>query len=46
MKGIAIDEFGNPTTKTIPVPDHKELKTGTLSNIIKQSKLPRSLFES
>lgn len=30
---------------TIPVPDHKELKTGTLLSIIRQSSVPRSEFE-
>ena len=34
------------TTITIPVPDHDELKTGTLLGIIRQSELPRSLFET
>ncbi|HAM43878.1 MAG TPA: hypothetical protein DCM67_02480 [Propionibacteriaceae bacterium] len=34
------------TTITVPVPDHSELKTGTLSGIIRQSGLPRSLFEA
>lgn len=34
------------STRTVPVPDHKELKTGTLLSIIRQSQLPRSLFES
>jgi len=33
------------TTITVPVPDHPELKTGTLAGIIRQSRLPRSLFE-
>ncbi|MFL2912063.1 MAG: type II toxin-antitoxin system HicA family toxin [Opitutales bacterium] len=33
------------TTITVPVPDHKELKTGTLRSIIRQSGLSRSLFE-
>ncbi|MBU0491855.1 MAG: type II toxin-antitoxin system HicA family toxin [Chloroflexi bacterium] len=33
------------TTITVPVPDHDELKMGTLMGIIKQSGLPRSLFE-
>ena len=33
------------TTITVPVPDHKELKIGTLSSIVRQSKLPRNLFE-
>jgi predicted RNA binding protein YcfA (HicA-like mRNA interferase family) len=30
---------------TVPVPDHIELKVGTLLGIIRQSGLPRSLFE-
>jgi predicted RNA binding protein YcfA (HicA-like mRNA interferase family) len=34
------------TTITVPVPDHSELKTGTLMSIIRQSQLPRFLFES
>jgi predicted RNA binding protein YcfA (HicA-like mRNA interferase family) len=33
------------TTITVPVPDHDELKKGTLLGIIRQSGLPRSLFE-
>ena len=33
------------TTTTVPVPDHKELRTGTLTGIIRQSGLPHSLFE-
>ena len=33
------------TTVTVPVPDHKELKRGTLAPIIRQSRLPRELFE-
>jgi predicted RNA binding protein YcfA (HicA-like mRNA interferase family) len=36
---------GNSTI-TVPVPDHAELKTGTLLGIIRQSGLPRSLFET
>jgi len=32
------------TTITVPVPDHKELRTGTLLSIIRQSGLDRSLF--
>jgi predicted RNA binding protein YcfA (HicA-like mRNA interferase family) len=32
-------------TTTIPVPDHRELKRGTLLSIIRQSGLHRSLFE-
>jgi predicted RNA binding protein YcfA (HicA-like mRNA interferase family) len=33
------------TTITVPVPDHHEVKRGTLSSIIRQSGLPRELFE-
>jgi predicted RNA binding protein YcfA (HicA-like mRNA interferase family) len=33
------------TTLTIPVPDHRELRRGTLHSIIRQSGLPRHLFE-
>ncbi|MDQ2687357.1 MAG: type II toxin-antitoxin system HicA family toxin [Armatimonadota bacterium] len=32
-------------TRTVPVPMHKELAVGTLSSIIRQSGLPRRLFE-
>ncbi len=34
------------TTITVPVPDHREIRIGTLQSIIRQSDLPRSLFES
>jgi predicted RNA binding protein YcfA (HicA-like mRNA interferase family) len=34
------------TTITVPVPDHDELKMGTLFGIIRQSGLPRTLFEA
>jgi len=37
--------IGNSTI-TIPVPDHDELRIGTLLGIIRQSELPRSLFET
>jgi predicted RNA binding protein YcfA (HicA-like mRNA interferase family) len=33
------------STTTVIVPDHRDLKPGTLRSIIRQSKLPRSLFE-
>lgn len=32
-------------TTTVPVPNHNELRTGTLRSIIRQSGLPRSEFE-
>lgn len=34
------------STITVPIPDHEELRTGTLLGIIRQSGLPRSLFET
>ena len=34
------------TTITIPVPNHMELRTGTLQSIIRQSGLSRTEFES
>ena len=33
-------------TTTVPVPDHRELRIGTLLSIIRQSGLPRSEFET
>lgn len=33
-------------TITVPIPDHRELRVGTLLSIIRQSGLPRSLFET
>ncbi|MFZ2452241.1 MAG: type II toxin-antitoxin system HicA family toxin [Methylovulum miyakonense] len=35
----------NSTTITVPVPQHKEIKPGTLTSIIRQAQLPRSVFE-
>ena len=32
-------------TTTVPVPDHREVRIGTLRSIIRQSELPRTLFE-
>lgn len=32
-------------TCTVPVPDHKELRFGTLTSIVRQCGLSRSLFE-
>lgn len=34
------------TTITVPVPNHAELRIGTLQSIIRQSGIPRSEFES
>jgi predicted RNA binding protein YcfA (HicA-like mRNA interferase family) len=33
------------STTTVPVPQHKELRTGTLLAIIRQSGVPRAQFE-
>lgn len=33
------------STITLPVPEHKELRMGTLRSIIRQSQLTRSEFE-
>ncbi|WP_295883995.1 type II toxin-antitoxin system HicA family toxin [uncultured Thiohalocapsa sp.] len=33
------------TTITLPVPDHKEIRTGTLLSIIRQSGLSRAELE-
>jgi len=34
------------STITVPVPDHREIRIGTLQSIIRQSGLPKSLFEN
>ena len=34
------------TTITVPIPDHDELRIGTLQSIIRQSGVPRSEFEA
>ncbi|HVR42328.1 MAG TPA: type II toxin-antitoxin system HicA family toxin [Thermoanaerobaculia bacterium] len=33
------------STITVPVPDHREIRIGTLQSIIRQSQLPRAIFE-
>jgi predicted RNA binding protein YcfA (HicA-like mRNA interferase family) len=43
---IILQKKERGTTITVPVPDHDELRIGTLSGIIRQSGLPRSLFET
>jgi predicted RNA binding protein YcfA (HicA-like mRNA interferase family) len=42
---IVMQKRGASSTLTVPVPDHRELRIGTLQSIIRQSDLPRSLFE-
>jgi predicted RNA binding protein YcfA (HicA-like mRNA interferase family) len=34
------------STITVPVPDHAQLRIGTLLSIVRQSGLPRGLFET
>jgi predicted RNA binding protein YcfA (HicA-like mRNA interferase family) len=43
---IIMQKHQGNTTITVPVPDHKEWRAGTLVGIIRQSGLPRSLFET
>ncbi len=43
---IIMQKREGTTTITVPVPDHDELRMGTLLGIIRQSGLPRSLFEA
>jgi len=42
---IAMQKRTPESTVTIPVPDHKELRSGTLMSVIRQSGLLRSEFE-
>ena len=43
---IIMQKMIKNSTITIPVPNHKEIKTGTLMSIVRQSQLSRSIFES
>lgn len=40
-----MQKWSEGTTVTVPVPLHSPVRAGTLSSIIRQSGLPRSLFE-
>jgi predicted RNA binding protein YcfA (HicA-like mRNA interferase family) len=41
-----IMRFDDGTTRlSVPVPDHKTIRIGTLSSIIRQSRLSHELFE-
>uniref|UniRef100_A0A7V4G9M5 Type II toxin-antitoxin system HicA family toxin n=1 Tax=Desulfobacca acetoxidans TaxID=60893 RepID=A0A7V4G9M5_9BACT len=42
---IVMQKKLSDTTITVPVPDHEELKIGTLLSIIRQSRVSRSEFE-
>lgn len=43
---VVMQKRAENSTITVPVPDHMELATGTLSSIIRQSGVSRALFES
>jgi predicted RNA binding protein YcfA (HicA-like mRNA interferase family) len=43
---IIMQKKESSSTITIPIPNHAELRIGTLQSIIRQSKLSRELFES
>ncbi len=43
---IIMQRASEGSTTTVPVPDHPEVKIGTLRSIIRQSGLPRTEFES
>ncbi len=43
---IVMQKRLSDTTITVPVPNHEELRAGTLQSIIRQSGVPRSEFES
>jgi len=42
---VVLQKVADGKTVTVIVPDHKEIKIGTLQSIIRQCSLPRSLFE-
>ncbi|MXV87294.1 MAG: type II toxin-antitoxin system HicA family toxin [Acidimicrobiales bacterium] len=42
---VAMQKLGADGSVTVPVPMHKELRTGTLLSIIRQSGVSRSEFE-
>ncbi len=43
---IIMQKKTEASTITIPVPNHKELRAGTLMSIIRQSRLNRTIFET
>ena len=36
----------NGQTMTVPIPNHSEIKIGTLQSIIRQSQLAKEIFET
>jgi len=43
---VVMQKVKGQSTITVPVPQHKEIRTGTLRSIIRQTGLSRSMFES
>ena len=43
---ILMQKRTEDSTITIPIPNHKEIRIGTLKSIIRQSKLLKDLFEN
>jgi predicted RNA binding protein YcfA (HicA-like mRNA interferase family) len=43
---MVMQKGGESGTTTVPVPDHAELRTGTMRSMIRQSGIPREEFES
>jgi len=42
---IVMQQKTTDSTITVPVPDHRELKVGTLASIVRQSGVARAMFE-
>jgi Predicted periplasmic or secreted lipoprotein len=43
---VIMQKAEGTATITVPVPDHTELRIGTLQSIIRQSGIPRADFEA
>ncbi|HLL89180.1 MAG TPA: type II toxin-antitoxin system HicA family toxin [Tepidisphaeraceae bacterium] len=43
---MVLQRVSGGSTVTTVVPDHDELRIGTLLSVIRQSRLPRELFEA
>ena len=42
---VVVQKKTKSSTITVPVPIHSTIRIGTLQSVIRQSKLPRELFE-
>jgi len=43
---VVMQRRDGASTTTVPVPDHREIRIGTLQSIIRQSGVQRSAFEN